>query len=271
MKTTFFVRSFLQALCLSVVSFLGAPAEARDLRLATTTSTENSGLLRAILPQFEAQSGTRVHVVSVGTGKALKLGENGDVDVVLVHAREAENAFVAAGHGVSRRDVMFNDFVVVGPPDDPAAVRDGKDVLDAFRRIAAGKARFVSRGDDSGTDRMEKSYWQQIGIVPKGASWHLSAGLGMGEVLTMAGEMRAYTLSDRATYAAYKAKNGLEILLQGDVRLHNPYGIIAVSPKKYPDINFVGAMALINWLTSAEGRAAITAFRPNGEALFFLP
>lgn len=246
-------------------------AGARDLRLATTTSTENSGLLRAILSQFEAKLGSKVQIVSVGTGKALKLAENGDVDVVLVHAREAEDVFVAAGHGVNRRDVMYNDFILVGPPADPASVRGGKDVLQALRRIAAGKARFISRGDDSGTDRMEKSYWQQIGVVPKGAPWHVSAGLGMGEVLTMAGEMQGYTLSDRASYAAYKAKTGLEILVQGDRRMFNPYGIIAVSPARYPDINNTGAVALINWMTGTEGRAAITGFRPDGEQLFFVP
>ena len=172
---------------------LSSAVEARDLRLATTTSTDNSGLLRAILPAFERQHKVHVQVVSVGTGKALKLAENGDVDVLLVHDRPAEQAFVAAGYGVNRRDVMYNDFVLVGPKSDPAAVRGGGDVLHALRRIAASQARFVSRGDDSGTERMERIYWQQLGISARGAPWHVSAGLGMGEVLTMAGEMRAYT------------------------------------------------------------------------------
>ena len=266
----FFYRPSLQTAIFLILGVISMTVTARDLRLATTTSTENSGLLRVILPQFEARLGGKVHVISVGTGKALKLGENGDVDVVLVHAREAEDAFVAAGHGVERRDVMYNDFIVVGPPADPAGVRGGKDVLEAFRRIAAGKARFISRGDDSGTDKMEKGYWQQIGVTPKGAPWHVSAGLGMGEVLTMAGEMQAYTLSDRATFAAYKTKTGLEISVQGDTRMFNPYGIIAVSPKKYPDINYAGAMALIDWMTGPEGRAAIAGFKPNGEQLFFV-
>lgn len=266
----FFRKKYLQAAVFLFLGLVSLTVAARDLRLATTTSTENSGLLRVILPLFEARLGGKVHVVSVGTGKALKLAENGDVDVVLVHARAAEDAFVAAGHGVERRDVMYNDFVLVGPPADPAGVRGGKDVLEAFRRIAAGKARFISRGDDSGTDKMEKDYWQQIGVTPKGAPWHVSAGLGMGEVLTMAGEMQGYTLSDRATYAAYKAKTGLEISVQGDLRMFNPYGIIAVNPKKYPDINYAGAMALIDWMTGPEGRAAIAAFKPNGEPLFFV-
>ncbi|MCB1966703.1 MAG: substrate-binding domain-containing protein [Candidatus Accumulibacter sp.] len=247
-----------------------ASLEARDLRLATTTSTDNSGLLRAILPQFEQQQGVRVQVISVGTGKALKLAENGDVDVVLVHDRQAEEAFVAAGHSRERRDVMYNDFVLVGPKSDPAGLRGGLDILAALRRIAAAGAPFVSRGDDSGTERKEKSYWQRLGITVTGAPWHVSAGRGMGEVLTMAGEMQAYTLSDRATFASYQAKTGLEILVQGDARMFNPYGIMAVSPAKYPDINSRDAMALIDWLTGDGGRAAISAFRPKGEQLFFV-
>lgn len=267
------VRDFLGGCRLAIVlliGFLSTNVAAADLRLATTTSTDNSGLLRAILPQFERQQGIKVQVIAVGTGKALKLAENGDVDVVLVHDRPAEEAFVAAGNGVNRRDVMYNDFVVVGPASDPAAVRGSSDVLDAFRRIAARQARFVSRGDDSGTERMEKNYWQQLGITARGAPWYVSAGLGMGEVLTMAGEMQAYTLTDRATYAGYKTRIGLAILVQGDARMFNPYGVIAVDPKKYPDVNFAGAIALIDWLTGAAGRAAISAFRPNGEQLFFI-
>ncbi len=244
--------------------------EARELRLATTTSTDNSGLLRAILPQFENARGITVQVISVGTGKALKLAENGDVDLLLVHDRQAEEAFVAAGHGSERRDVMYNDFILVGPKSDPAAVRGGDDVLAAFRKVAATQSPFVSRGDDSGTERMEQSYWQALDIAAQGRPWHLSAGLGMGEVLTMAGEMQAYTLSDRATFATYQARTGLEILVQGDPRMYNPYGIIAVSRSKYPDINFSDALALIDWLTSDAGRAAISAFKPKGEQLFFV-
>jgi tungstate transport system substrate-binding protein len=244
--------------------------EARDLRLATTTSTDNSGLLRAILPQFEKAKGIKVQVVSVGTGKALKLAENGDVDLLLVHDRQAEEAFVASGHGNERHDVMYNDFILVGPRSDPAGVRGGDDVLAALQKVAGTQARFVSRGDDSGTERMERSYWQALGIAAQGKPWHLSAGLGMGEVLTMAGEMQAYTLSDRATFASYQARTGLEILVQGDPRMFNPYGIIAVSHSKYPDINFSDALALIDWLTSEAGRAAISAFKPKGEQLFFV-
>ena len=241
---------------------------ARDIRLSTTTSTENSGLLKALLPVFEKKHGVKVHVISVGTGKALELGKNGDVDVVLVHARPSEDKFVADGHGVNRRDVMYNDFILVGSQEDPLGLRGSRDVVGAFLKMGEGRAKFISRGDNSGTDQMEKSYWKAAGVAPKGA-WFVSAGLGMGEVLTMAGEMKAYTLSDRATYGAYRAKTGLDILVQGDAKMFNPYGIIAVNPKKYPDINFDGAMKLIEWITSKEGQNLIAGFKVNGEQLFF--
>ena len=247
---------------------LSVPAQARDIRLSTTTSTENSGLLKVILPVFEKQHGVKVHVISVGTGKALELGKNGDVDVVLVHARAAEDKFVADGHGVNRRDVMYNDFILVGALEDPLGLRGSRDVVAAFRKLGEGQTKFISRGDNSGTDQMEKSYWKEAGVAPKGA-WFVSAGLGMGEVLTMAGEMKAYTLSDRATYGAYRAKTGLDILVQGDTKMFNPYGIIAVSPKKYPDINHDGAMKLIDWIVSKEGQELIAGFKVNGEQLFF--
>jgi tungstate transport system substrate-binding protein len=247
---------------------LSVPAQARDIRLSTTTSTENSGLLKVILPVFEKRHGVKVHVISVGTGKALELGKNGDVDVVLVHARAAEDKFVADGHGVNRRDVMYNDFILVGALEDPLGLRGSRDVVAAFRKLGEGQTKFISRGDNSGTDQMEKSYWKEAGVAPKGA-WFVSAGLGMGEVLTMAGEMKAYTLSDRATYGAYRAKTGLDILVQGDAKMFNPYGIIAVSPKKYPDINHDGAMKLIDWIVSKEGQELIAGFKVNGEQLFF--
>jgi len=250
------------------------PVQAADgavVRLATTTSTANSGLLDYLLPQFERQCSCKVHVISVGTGKALKLGEDGNVDVVLVHARELEDAFVAAGHGVERRDVMYNDFVLIGPEQDPSRVAGSKDIVAAMKRIAGSRTRFVSRGDNSGTEQMEKSYWAQAGIslaeISK-AKWYVSAGQGMGEVLMMAGEMRAYTLTDRGTYISYRERIGLPILVKGDERMFNPYGIIAVSPKKYPDINHAGAMQLITWITSAQGQRMIASFRVNGEQLF---
>ena len=263
------LRRFATLFAFLVLASSG-PALAADgeLRLATTTSTENSGLLRAILPKFEAASGLKVRVISVGTGKAMKLGENGDVDVVLVHSRPDEDRFVAQGFGVNRRDVMYNDFVLVGPREDPAAVRGGTDVIVAFRRILESRATFVSRGDDSGTDKMEKSYWKEVGRRPEGRQY-LSAGQGMGEVLTMAGHLEAYTLTDRATYGAYRPRVDLDILVEGDPRLFNPYGVIAVNPARYADANFKGAMQFIEWLTGTEGREAIASFRVSGEQLFF--
>ena len=255
-------------LLLGSLVLVSLPVTARDIRLSTTTSTENSGLLKVLLPVFEAKHGVKVHVISVGTGKALELGKNGDVDVVLVHARASEDKFVAEGHGVNRRDVMYNDFILVGPTEDSLGLRGSRDIVNAFRKMGEGRAKFISRGDNSGTDQMEKAYWKEAGASPRGA-WFVSAGLGMGEVLTMAAEMKGYTLSDRATYGAYRAKTGLEIVVQGDVKMFNPYGIIAVSPKKYSDINYAGAMQLINWISSPEGQNLIAGFRVNGEQLFF--
>ena len=240
----------------------------QTIRLSTTTSTENSGLLKFLLPAFEARTNSKVNVISVGTGKALELGKNGDVDVTLVHARELEDKFVAEGWGVDRRDVMYNDFIVVGPERDPARIKGSKDVVDAFKRIAATDVRFISRGDNSGTDVMEKGYWQRAAVKPQGAHY-VSAGLGMGEVLNMASEMRAYTLTDRATYGAYKAKTGLAIVVEGDKRMYNPYGIIAVNPARHAGVNYQGARLLIDWITSPEGQARIASFKPAGEQLFF--
>ena len=245
------------------------PALAQDVvRLSTTTSTESSGLLHYLLPAFEAKSGRRVHVISVGTGKALEMAKNGDVDLTLVHARPSEDKFVAEGHGVNRRDVMYNDFIVVGPASDPAGVKGGRDVLKAMKKIADSRVRFISRGDNSGTDQMEKTYWKDAGARPEGSAY-VSAGLGMGEVLNMAAEMNAYTLTDRATYGAYKARTGLEVLVEGDPRMFNPYGIIAVNPARHPSANYQGAMQLIEWITSDEGQRKIASFKVGGQQLFF--
>lgn len=263
---------------LLVITFAGQTlsvfAKEKDiLRLSTTTSTENSGLLTALLPVFEKQNNIKVHVISVGTGKALELAKNGDVDVTLVHARASEDKFVAEGYGVNRRDVMYNDFIIVGPIGDPADIRGGKDVIAAFKKIIAKKKKFISRGDNSGTDQMEKSYWKEVGEKPEVPAY-VSAGLGMGEVLTMAAEIQGYTLTDRATYAAYRAKTGLAILVEGDPKMFNPYGIIAVNPEKFKDskgINFRGANLLIEWITSPAGQQRINEFKVDGQQLFFAP
>jgi tungstate transport system substrate-binding protein len=255
------------ALCASFACCAGAQDQ-QVIRLSTTTSTENSGLLAFLLPAFEARSGSKVHVISVGTGKALELSKNGDVDATLVHARAAEDKFVADGWGVERRDVMYNDFILVGPAGDPSGVKGGRDVLAAFRKLAAGPARFISRGDNSGTDIMEKAYWKQAGVQPAGARY-VSAGLGMGEVLNMAAEMGAYTLTDRATFGAYQARTGLAVMVEGDPRMFNPYGIIATNPARHAGVNYKGARQLIEWITSPEGQARIAQFRPGGQQLFF--
>ncbi len=256
-------------LAFAAALLLAHAAQAQQvIRLSTTTSTENSGLLTYLLPVFEARTSSKVHVISVGTGKALELSKNGDVDVTLVHARAAEDKFVAEGWGIDRRDVMYNDFIVVGPAGDPAGIKGGKDVLAAFRKLAAGPARFISRGDNSGTDIMEKAYWKLAGSQPAGAQY-VSAGLGMGEVLNMAAEMGGYTLTDRATYGAYQAKTGLALMVEGDQRMFNPYGIIATNPARHAGVNYQGARLLIEWITSPEGQARIAQFRPGGQQLFF--
>jgi tungstate transport system substrate-binding protein len=259
----------LYSIAIAALSSIALPAAAQQvIRMSTTTSTDNSGLLAYLLPAFEASTGSKVQVIAVGSGKALELAKNGDVDVTLVHARTAEDQFVAAGHGIDRRDVMFNDFVVVCPPSDPAHIAGGKDVVAAFKRIAASPVKFISRADNSGTDIMEKQYWQLAGITPP-AGRYLAAGLGMGETLTMAGELQACTLADRATFSAYRDRTGLAISVEGDARMFNPYGIIAVNPARHPGINYRGARQLIDWIVSPAGQARIAAFRNHGQQLFF--
>jgi len=244
------------------------PARLTTIKLATTTSTENSGLLDALLPVFREKHSIEVQVIAVGTGKAIKHGENGDVDVILVHARSAEDKFVADGYGANRRDVMHNDFVILGPADDPAGVRGMKDAAAALTRLADSKVSFVSRGDDSGTHKKEHSLWHGAGIEPSG-SWYLSAGQGMGACLTMANEKRAYVLSDRGTYLAYGEKINLEVLVEGDPRLFNPYGVIAVNPDKHPHVKYEDAMTFIDWLTSPEAQNMIARYQRGGEQLFY--
>ncbi|WP_456373590.1 substrate-binding domain-containing protein, partial [Thiolapillus sp.] len=242
-------------------------ASIQIVRLATTTSTENSGLLRSILPEFEATSGYRVHVIAVGTGKALRMGRDGDVDVVLVHARQAEEQFVKEGFGQQRFSVMYNDFVLVGPESDPAQLHSASDASNAFFRIARSGTPFISRGDDSGTHKKELSLWKRA-RVSTDHEWYREAGQGMGKVLQMADELGAYTLTDRGTWLAFRDKLSLRIMHQGDPLLFNPYGIIAVDPQRHPHVNYSGAMALIEWMTSSDGQSRIAHFRIGGEQLF---
>lgn len=237
------------------------------LRLATTTSTENSGLLYLLFLPFEEKFNLKVDIIPVGTGQALKLGENGDVDVVLVHARKAEEEFVKKGFGVNRKNVMYNDFIIIGPADDPAQIKQTKDAREAFRKITLSKAPFVSRADNSGTHKKETAIWEKAGIKPSGR-WYLEAGKGMGEVLTMANEKRAYTLTDRGTYLAYSGKIDLPILSEGDPLLYNPYGIIAVNPARHPQVKYVQTMALIGWVTSPDAQKIIGEYKKFGEILF---
>jgi len=246
-----------------------AAREPGRLILATTTSTEDSGLLDYILPDFEQKYSAEVDVVAVGTGQALELGANGDADVVLVHARSREDDFVEAGDGTARYDVMYNDFVIVGPADDPAGIKGMTSAADAFKKIADEEATFISRGDESGTHTKEKAIWSVAGVMPEG-DWYLSAGQGMGEVLTMTDEMAgAYTISDRATYVVRQAEGlSLEILVEGDEILFNSYGVIPVNPEKHPGINAELGQAFADWITSLETQELIASYKVNDQQLF---
>jgi tungstate transport system substrate-binding protein len=260
----------LQHVCLLLLAaLLLQPAYAGEqvLRLATTTSTDNSGLLAILLPPFEKSTGIEVHVIAVGTGKALRLAREGDVDVVLVHARKAEDKLVSDGYGVNRRDVMYNDFIIVGPDSDPAGIGGMTDAVAALGKIQASGSLFVSRADDSGTNKKELALWQAAKLKP-GGDWYREAGQGMGKVLQMSGELGAYTLTDRGTWLAMQSKLPLKVLVAGDPRLFNPYGVIAVNPARYRDINYRGAMRLIAWLTSVEGQKIIADFKINNQPLF---
>ncbi len=254
-------------ICLSALFSASADKE-RVLRLATTTSTQNSGLLDDLLPRFEKSHGVKVHVIAVGTGKALKLGENGDVDLVMVHAPAAEMDFMDSDFGVNRRPFMKNDFILVGPSSDPAGLKGSANLAEALAKIKKSEtAQFISRGDDSGTHKKELELWEKAGGKPSGGNY-LEIGQGMGAALRMADEKDAYTLSDRGTYLAMKDQMDLAILFEGDAGLDNPYAVIAVNPARYPDSNYMDAMLLIAWLTSPEGQKAIGDFRVGGELLF---
>lgn len=237
------------------------------IRLATTTSTDNSGLLSYLLPVFENKTGYRVHVIAVGTGKALRMGRDGDADVLLVHAPSAENKFVQAGYGEKRLAVMYNDFVLVGPAANPANIEMSTGVSQALQQIADYESTFISRGDNSGTHKKELRLWKEKAITPEG-KWYREVGQSMGKILQMAAELNAYTLTDRGTWLAYQDKSPLKILNQGDPQLHNPYHIIAINPKRFPHINYQGASALIDWMTSSAGQSLIGQFTLNNTLLF---
>ncbi len=241
------------------------------IRLATTTSTQNSGLLQSILPVFEKQSGYQVHVIAVGTGKALKMGQNGDVDLLMVHAPNAEKKFIKDGYGIQRFALMYNDFVLVGPADDPAGLSKAHSIAEAISKIAHNKPLFISRGDDSGTHKKERSLWQpfiQKGLQLKNTNWYREAGQGMGKVLQIADELNAYTLTDRGTWLAHQNQLHLKVVFSGDPLLFNPYSILLINPARYPDLNHQGAEALTHWLISPQGQKLIGDYRVHNTRLF---
>ena len=248
-----------------------APGVQRFVTLASTTSTENSGFFQAILPRFEQATGIAVRVVAVGTGQAIRMAQRGDADLLLVHHKPSEEQFVAAGFGVERHEVMYNDFVLVGPQDDPAGIGGGSDAVDALARIAAQRAVFVSRGDDSGTHKRELALWQAAGIDVGAASgtWYRESGAGMGTTLNIASGMDTYTLTDRGTWLNFSNKGGLVVLVEGDRRLFNPYGVILVNPARHPHVKAADGQAFIDWLLSPAGQGAIAAYRIDGQPVFF--
>lgn len=259
--------TLILSLALLVTTPLAAFAQNRSIVVASTTSTEQSGLFGHLLPAFTAKTGITVKVVAVGTGQALDIGRRGDADVVFVHDRAAEEKFMAERQGVRRYDVMYNDFVVVGPSSDPAHVR-GKDVLAAFAKIGAEKAPFISRGDRSGTNAAELRYWNEAGVSPTG-DWYKDIGQGMGPALNAASAMDAYTLSDRGTWLSFGHRGDLTILVEGDRQLFNQYGVMLVNPEKHPQVKVGEGQAFIDWLVSSEGQNTIAGYKIEGEQLFF--
>ncbi len=257
---------------LFALALLAGEAKAADefITLASTTSTRDSGLFDAILPLFTKSNGIGVRVVAVGTGQAIRLAKAGDADVLFVHHRKSEDAFVAEGFGVKRYDVMYNDFVVVGPKADPSKISGIKDVVEAFAKIANSKSPFLSRGDDSGTNKKERYLWKQGGLdtAKASGSWYRETGSGMGATLNTASAMGGYSMSDRGTWLAFLNRGDLKVLVEGDKRLLNPYGIILVNPKRHPHTKVKAGQKLIDWLVSKEGQDAIAAFKINGEQLF---
>jgi tungstate transport system substrate-binding protein len=262
---------YLLLLAATLLAPASGNAAGRFIILQSTTSTQNSGLFDTILPTFTTATGIEVRVVSVGTGQAIKNAANGDGDVLFVHAREAEERFVAEGWGVERLDVMYNDFVVVGPAADPAGVAGGRDAAAALALIARSGSPFASRGDDSGTHKAEQALWQASDVDPTVASsgWYRETGSGMGATLNLAAGMGAYALADRATWLSFRNKGDLRIVVEGDPALFNQYGVILVSPERHPHVKAADGCAFIDWLVSAAGQAAIAGFTLDGQQLFF--
>jgi tungstate transport system substrate-binding protein len=265
---------WLRAGCLALaVAWWATPGQTaeRFITLASTTSTENSGLFDHLLPLFESETGIAVRVIAVGTGQAMRLGQNGDADLLLVHHRPSEERFVADGYGSARHDVMYNDFIVVGPATDPANIVGLASAAEAFNRIAASQAVFASRGDDSGTHKAETGIWRQASVDPTGASgaWYRELGAGMGATLNAASAMDAYTLTDRATWLAFENPGELKLMVEGDPLLFNQYGVIAINPERHPHVKHQDAGRFVEWLLSPPGQGAIGGFRLRGTQVFF--
>lgn len=258
------VLTFVITMLMALQSY----AQDRFITLASTTSTENSGLYSFLLPKFAAETGIEVRVVAVGTGQAIKLASNGDADVLLVHHTASEEQFVKDGFGVQRFEVMYNDFVIVGPSQDPAGIRGVKDSADALRSIAAKSSIFVSRGDDSGTHKKELTLWQAASLKP-GGDWYRETGSGMGRALNVASGLSAYTLTDRATWLKFKNKGDLELLMEGDDKLFNQYGIILVSANKHPHIKTQDGQKFVEWVLSPSGQETINSYTIEGQQAFF--
>jgi tungstate transport system substrate-binding protein len=265
-------RSFAIGLvALIALTAIRAQAQERFITVASTTSTEQSGLFGHLLPLFEQKTGIKVHVVAVGTGQALDLARRGDADVVFVHARTAEEKFLSEGHGVKRFPMMYNDFVLVGPKTDPAKIGGSKDILEALKKVEAAKAPFVSRGDKSGTHLAELDLWKAAGIdIDKAKGpWYRDTGQGMGPALNTAASMNAYILTDRGTWLSFKNRGDLAILVEGDKRLFNQYGVMLVNPDKHPNVKKELGQMFVDWVTSPEGQKAIADYKINGEQLFY--
>ena len=270
MKT--FCRTLLAWAILALgLSGLGAMAAPGSIILATTTSTQDSGLLDVLIPMFQQKTGILVKTIAVGSGQALAMGEKGEADVLLVHSPDAEKKFMAGGHGVRRRLIMHNDFIVLGPPADPAGVKGTKTAPEAFKAIAAKAQLFVSRADKSGTNAQEQKLWKTAGVDPAGQKWYLETGLGMGQTLNVSSEKRGYTLADRGTYLSMKKTLGLAILSEGDATLLNIYHVIELDPGKFPKVNAAGGTAFAEFMVSKEGQEAIRTFgvAKYGSPLFF--
>ncbi|WP_375542656.1 substrate-binding domain-containing protein [Aestuariispira ectoiniformans] len=270
-----FKKSFMRKVAGFVAAigiFAAGQALAADkfITVASTTSTQNSGLFDYLLPKFQEKTGIEVRVVAVGTGAAIRLARKGDADVLLVHHKPSEEKFVADGFGVKRFDLMYNDFIIAGPKSDPAGINGMKDVAAALAKVADSKSSFASRGDDSGTHKKEKSLWKDAGVNVKDASgsWYKETGSGMGATLNMAAASDSYVLADRGTWLSFKNRQNLDILVEGDKRLFNQYGVTLVNPEKYPHVKVAEGQAFIDWLISDEGQKVIGAFKINGEELF---